>query len=197
MTKGNGFTLVELLVAMVAGTMLLGSLSWTLATLGRELRASTRAGAGHHLDAAAPMLAGLIEQIVPAPSGRKAVLAGPGSLAMITVPPAALGAIGPVRATLSVRPYQGGAALYVGFAPVDASAPLPAAARAERRLVDGYRRIDFRYALPAAREAHLPPKLVTIGFTDPQGRTVTLAAAPRLNSGGSCRFDPVSMTCRR
>jgi prepilin-type N-terminal cleavage/methylation domain-containing protein len=193
----HGFTLIELLVAMVAGSLLLATLSWTLATLGRELRSSQRAEPRQRLDAVAPVLANLIEQTLPTAKDERAIVARPQRLVFVTMPPAALGATGPVRATLSVRPHQAGEALYARFEPAAAAAAFPAAARAERRLIEGYRHIRFDYALAPKEEAGLPPKLVTISLSDAEGRSVRLAAAPRLNSSGACRFDPISMTCRR
>jgi prepilin-type N-terminal cleavage/methylation domain-containing protein len=197
MSKSQGFTLVELLVAMVAGSLLLATLSWTLATLGRELQSSRQALSRQRLEAVAPVLSNLIEQMLPTPKGEERLAAGPQSLTFVTTAPAALGGAGPVRVTLSVRNEAGGQALFARFAPSHEAAPFPAAARAERRLAGGYRRIRFDYAMPADKEAELPPKLVTISLADPDGGLVRLVAAPRLNSRGDCRFDPIAMTCRR
>lgn len=197
MTKANGFTLVELLAAMVAGSLLLATLGWCVATLGRELKSSARLEAGHRLDDAAPALAGLIERMLPGFAGGEAIVAEPSRLVFVTAPPAALAASGPVRIALSVRAFEGREALYARFEPADAGAPFAAAARAERRLAEGYGAIRFDYALADPGEEGVPPKLVTISFSDPAGRTVRLAAAPRFNGSANCRFDPGAMTCRR
>jgi prepilin-type N-terminal cleavage/methylation domain-containing protein len=193
----HGFTLIELLAAMVAGSLILATLSWTLASLGRELRTSSRTEPRQHLSAAAPVLTGLIEQAHPTAQGEPPIVTRAREMAFVTAPPASLGAVGPVRATLSVRSQNGGDALYATFRPADPSAPFPAAARGERLLAEGYRSIRFDYLVPADKDKNLPPGLVTISLTDRQGRTTRLAAAPRLTAGGDCRFDPISMTCRR
>src|SRR5688572_10413805 len=93
----HGFTLIELLVAMVAGSMLLASLTWTLSSLGRELAASRQAEPRQRLAASAPMVVNLIERIVPPSSGDPAIVAEPRRLAFVTMPPLALGTVGPVR----------------------------------------------------------------------------------------------------
>lgn len=193
----HGFTLVELLAAMVAGSLILATLSWTLATLGRELGASKLAEPRHQLDAAAPMLTGLIEQMQPVHGNDRKYVARPRDMEFVTSPPAALGAVGAVRASLEVRRERKGDSLYARFAPQEASDNFPTAARSERLLAEGYRSIGFDYLMPPRGEEGLPPKLVTISLTDSGGRTTRIAAAPRLTAGGDCRFDPVSMTCRR
>jgi prepilin-type N-terminal cleavage/methylation domain-containing protein len=193
----HGFTLIELLAAMVAGSLILATLSWTLATLGRELGAAKSAEPRNLVNAAAPILVGLIEQAYPTQKDEPTFVAGTREMEFMTTPPASLGAVGPVRATLSVRPANGGDALYASFAPADAGAYFPAAARQERLLAEGYRSIRFDYLLQDDKHKELPPRLVTIILADAKGRATRIAAAPRLTAGGDCRFDPVSMTCRR
>lgn len=192
----HGFTLVELLVALVAGSMLLASLSWTLTSLGRELRASRLAEPETRADAAAPVVAGLIEQMLPTGKDEAAIVAESGRLAFSTLPPAALGAVGPVRATLEIRGQPDGQALYARFEPTDPAAPFPTAAAEARPLVEGYRSIRFDYRLADAKDESLPPRLVTLSLVDRRGRLTRVAATPRITSSGDCRFDPISMTCR-
>lgn len=197
MTKGNGFTLIELLVAMVAGSLLLATLSWCLATLGRELRWSGQQGEQKRLEIAGPAINHLIEQMLPTAGGGEAIGANAERLVMITEPPAALGPTGPIRASLSVRNHGGRKALFARLEPADPKAIFPEAARAERRLVDGYEEISFHYASAHSASEDVLPRLVTISFTDSKGDISRLTSTPRMNSGGDCRFDPISMTCRR
>ncbi|HEY5722121.1 MAG TPA: prepilin-type N-terminal cleavage/methylation domain-containing protein [Allosphingosinicella sp.] len=193
----HGFTLIELLAAMIAGSLILATLSWTLASLGRELRTSTLAEPRQRLSDVAPALTRLIEQAQPTAKGETRIVATSKRLAFTTAPPAALGAAGAVRTELIVHAGQSGEGLYARFAPADPRAALPPGAAAEVPLVEGYRAIAFRYEMPKDPEAGLPPRLVTISLTDGSGRTTRLAAAPRLTAAGDCRFDPVSMACRR
>ena len=193
----QGFTLVELLAAMIAGSLILATLSWTVSSLARELRASTLAEPRQRLSDVAPALTRLIEQAQPTAKDETKIAAGPKRLAFTTAPPAALGATGAIRAELIVRAAQGGEGLYARFAPADPRAMLPAGAAEELALVEGYRSINFAYEMPKDADAGLPPRLVRISLTDKSGRTTRLTAAPRLTAAGDCRFDPVSMACRR
>ena len=192
----DGFTLIELLAAMVAGSLVLATLSWTLTTLGRELRASNDAEARQRLFAAAPVLVRLIEQAQPTAKDEQPIAAESRRLSFVTTPPAALGDAGAVRVELSVRNGAQGESLHARFEDADRRSRLPAAAT-ERALLEDYRSIRFAYELPEEKESGLPPRLVTILLTDRAGRTSRVAAAPRLTSAGDCRFDPISMTCRR
>jgi prepilin-type N-terminal cleavage/methylation domain-containing protein len=193
----QGFTLIELLAAMIAGSLILATLSWTVASLGRELRASTLAEPRQRLSDVSAALTRLIEQAQPTAKGETRIAAGPKRLAFATAPPAALGATGAVRAELIVRAGAGGEGLYVRFAPADPRSALPPGADAELALAEGYRSIRFDYVMPSDMDSGLPPRLVTLTLTDASGRATRLAAAPRLTAAGDCRFDPVSMACRR
>ena len=193
----QGFTLVELLAAMIAGSLILATLSWTVTSLARELRASTLAEPRQKLSDVAPALTRLIEQAQPTAKGEAKIVATQKRLAFTTAPPTALGAAGSVRAEFMVRPAQGGEGLFARFAPAVSGAALSPGATAEFPIVEGYRSISFGYQMPKDPEAGLPPRLVTISLTDQSGRTTRLSAAPRLTATGGCRFDPVSMACRR
>jgi prepilin-type N-terminal cleavage/methylation domain-containing protein len=193
----EGFTLIELLASMIAGSLILATLSWTLSSLGRELRASTLAEPRQRLSEVAPALIRLIEQAQPTAKDEAKIAAGPKRLAFTTAPPAALGATGAIRAEIIVRSVEGGEGLYARFAPADARAALPPGAAEELTLVEGYRSIDFAYEMPKDVDSGLPPRLVRISLTDRSGRTTRLTAAPRLTAAGDCRFDPISMACRR
>jgi prepilin-type N-terminal cleavage/methylation domain-containing protein len=193
----RGFTLIELLVAMVAGSFLLASLSWTLMSLGRELTVSRMSQSRQELAAVAPIVAGLIDQAMPRGRDEPPIITEPRRLVFITAPPAALGAVGPIRATLTVQSDVQGESLHARFEPVDPVMRFPQEARAERVLIRHYRQIRFDYRMATDKESGLPPRLVTISLVDREGRPARFAATPRLTTSGDCRFDPISMTCRR
>lgn len=194
--KSNGFTLVELLVAMVAGSFLLISLSWAVASLGRELRQSRTIETRDRVAAIAPALTALVEQALPTSPGTEPIVVEVDKLAITTAPPDALGSVGPVRLSFLVRKASNLAGLYARFDPADKEAPLPKGAGVEITLIRDQRDIRFEYVRAAGRDARLPPQLVTITFTGQDGRSTRLSMTPRLNSSGDCRFDPISMTCR-
>ena len=82
---------------MIAGSLILATLSWTLASLGRELRASTLAEPRQRLSDISPALTRLIEQAQPTAKSEPKIVATAKRLAFTTAPPAALGASGAVR----------------------------------------------------------------------------------------------------
>jgi prepilin-type N-terminal cleavage/methylation domain-containing protein len=194
MTRQSGFTLIELLAAMTAGSLLLVSLSVAVAQLGWQL-GRPASGEAAQLEAFAPVFRSLIEQAQP--GEKENAFAGEATrLSALVEPPMAAALAGSMRLELSARAGEGGQALYLRLVPTTAGASLPPGAAAERMVAGGFRSIRFAYAGEAAgREAGLP-KLVTLTFESADGRVRHVSAAPRIDSGGSCRFDPISMACR-
>lgn len=193
----GGFTLVELLVAMTAGSLLLVGLGWTVGSLARELGSAKQNETLHQVAAVTPTLTGLIEGALPAMSTGPSIVIDSDRLEFMTVPPRALGAVGPVRLALWVGRDKGLAALHASFEPAEPSGVIPQAAGAETVLVGGLDDIRFEYSRPDGGDGDLAPRLITIYFEDSEGRVIRVSAAPRINSSGDCRFDPISMTCRR
>lgn len=193
MRRVEGFTLVEVLVALVAGSLLLVALGWSVGSLGRELRVSNEMEATTHLSKMAPVLTRSIEQAIPV-SSPKDFVAEARRLSIVTAPPGSLGATGPVRATFRVVERDGAAELRAAFVPTKATR-FPRELAADRLLVGGFKAIRFEYLSPRDEAGANLPRLVTIHFTEPDGQTMSLSAAPRTNSSGNCRFDPISMTC--
>ena len=189
----HGFTLVELIVAMSIGSLLLASLGWSVASLGRELAGSRALQAEQSLRAAMPAIRHLIEQARPTEPGQSGVIMSPDRYTFVASPPAALGAVGLVRVSIYVE--KGDAlALRANFDPVDPQASLPLQARQPVDLVDNL--AEARFDFVKADEDDRPPRLVTLHLTDRAGRRMRLAVATMINGRGACRFDPISMTCR-
>lgn len=184
-----GFTLVEVLAALVAGALLLVTIGWSFSSVARLLPADPSEERAERLTRVAPRIEALIEQAQPSEfEGR------PDSLSAIVPPPLAAGPVGPLRLRLIVRNEAAGKSLFAAFEPQSPDVRWPAAAR-EIRLAEGYRDIRFDYLHDGGPADRVLPRLVTISFDD--GRAVRrISATPRLDSDGSCRFDPVSMTCR-
>jgi prepilin-type N-terminal cleavage/methylation domain-containing protein len=194
MTRDDGFTLVELLVAMVVGAMLLVALSWSIASLGRELTATRTVAAGEDVQAVTPALTALIEASQPVRPGGQPIVNRPDRYETITSSPAALGPVGLIRMALTARRLPDGMALEIATAPADPSVRLPAIVTASRALVRGM--ADIRFDYRPADKPELPPRLVTIRMTDTRGMAHRIAVATKLNGQAACRFDPISMTCR-
>lgn len=194
MNRQAGFTLIELLAAMTAGSMLLVALGVAVAQLGWQLGRRPAPQAAQ-LEAFAPVFRSLLEQAQP--GEKESAFSGRAKgLVTLVEPPAAAAQAGPLRLELAARPGEGGEALYLSLSPVSAGTVLPPGASGEREIAGGFRSIRFAYALDSAgKEAGLP-KLITIAFEAPDGRIRRLSAAPRIDSGGACRFDPISMECR-
>ena len=199
MKQANGFTLIELLAAMVAGSFLLASLSWTLSSLTRQLPIAPAALRGRQLERVAPVLTAMFERIRPLSHGDTSFSGERDKLTTIVPPPMSVAGAGPLRLSLSVRTTKEGQALFAVFTPLDASASLPRAGAGEHVLLSGYRSIELEYAGPAQGGNPLPrlPALISLRLVDPNGVTRRISATPRLTSDGRCRFDPISMTCRR
>lgn len=187
--REGGFTLVEVLAALVAGAFLLVAIGWNLSSLVRLLRDDPAEQRARHLAAIVPALEAWIEPALPVE------FTGTNDHLSAQVPaPQAAGPVGLVRLTLSVRTGPDGQSLEAAFAPVEPDVRWPASARV-RTLLSGYRTIRFEYVWAPQAVQRVLPRLVTLVLHD--GATVRrLSFAPRLDSDGSCRFDPISMSCR-
>lgn len=194
MRQANGFTLVELLAAMVAGSLLLATLSWTASSLARALPVASETLHDRQLERLGPVLTHMLEQVSPA-AGPGAFKGDAKSLSAIVPPPLAAGPVGPLRFTLVVRPAPRGQALFAALEPVEPTAAFPADARRERLLLGGFAAIGFEYVAENGEKNSIP-RLITLQFSDGIGNSRRISAAPRITSDGRCRFDPISMTCR-
>jgi len=190
-----GFTLVELLFALVAASMLLIGLSYALRGLEAQFRRSASAPPSAQLIAVQPFLAGMLAHATPLDQG--ATLAGsPASLDITVPPPESFGFIGPLRLLLRVEQAKDGAALTARFEPSRPGQTLPPSAVAGRVLAHGFKAIRFAYLRRAGDPRERLPRLISILFVTADGTTLPLAFAPRLNMGAACVFDPISLACR-
>jgi prepilin-type N-terminal cleavage/methylation domain-containing protein len=192
MTDEQGFTLVELLAALVVGALLLVLLSDISASVGHGLHDPPARRNLQLLSSAAPTLRSFLERIQPPGRNGIGFVGSKSGLTAIISPPQALGAIGPLSLQLSVIQKPGGAALTLHLEPRETASLPPQLATGE--LLSGFKSIRFSY-VPRARTVDVP-KLIMIGLTDTQGGFHSIDVAPRLTSDGSCQFDPISMACR-
>lgn len=188
--KGEqGFTLVEMLVALVAGGLLLASLGSLTGMLGSEVRRTARGDQFDQLAKIAPSLTLLLQSVRPT-GGTKTLDADASHLTGEIDPPLARAGQGPMRLGLTVMRDRDGEALDLDLGnPAD-----DASATDNRRLVHGFRKIDIdiRQSDPGTGV----PSLITLGFTTQSGEDWDIVVEPRLNAIGGCRFDPISMSCR-
>ena len=196
--KGEqGFTLVELLVALVAGGLLLALLGAMTGALGAEVRRAARDDRFSEIAAAGPLLDHLLAGAMPAPGSRQAIEADAGHLSTYVDPPLSRRGAGLMRLDLAVVHEADGEALQLTLSPADPSDGAPPGS--VHLLVHGMKAIEISTddaVKPDAGNAVRLPRLVTIAFTTPAGETWEAAVEPRLSGSGGCRFDPISLTCR-
>jgi hypothetical protein len=196
MREEAGFTLVELLFALVAGSLLLISLGWAIRGLEDQYRRHAKESPGEKIEAIAPFLTSEIGRALP-PTYGAAFAGDDGRLVMTVPPPKALGPVGPLHLMLTVVGLASGKALVARFAPASAGQPLPASAQAPVKLADGFRDIRFSYLRRSTDDATALPRLVTLQFVDQSGTVLPLGIEPRITMGADCAFDPIAQACRR
>lgn len=196
MNHEAGFTLVELLAAMVAGALLLASLGWTVSSLGQELGRSRDADVKGDAAATAALLVTMLEQAYPVAKDGSGFEGRGDGLTALVPPPMAAGNAGPMRLTLRVGPAGGGQGLFARLDPVQPGSTFPAPLAEERLLLGGYREIRFDYSVQPPGMPPRLPRLIVLTLIGGDGAVRRISAVPRIDSDGRCRFDPVSMACR-
>jgi prepilin-type N-terminal cleavage/methylation domain-containing protein len=190
-----GFTLIEVLAALLAGTLLLLSLSAMLSSLGQELRKDKRAPDMAAVGRFAPVLTHLLETALPAADGEDRFEAASDHLVANVPPPLSLGPVGPVRFRLEAAPSNSGLGLFASIAANDPAMTLPTNISQRRLIADGFREIDFSYDEQPDATVDLP-RVIRIRLVAENGKVYPLAIEPRITAAGACQFDPISMTCR-
>lgn len=199
MRADPGFTLVEILVALVAGALILAGLSATLVTLQRQYaRMDKTSDTLVAIDAIEPALRRLIEQAAPVKVADVSFASDERALRLVVPAPQALGTPGLVQLDLSVTRQAKGEALVAKLSALPSGPALPAGASRPVVLAEGLTSIRFTTAF-APPDPSMPdverPRLVSLDFKDGStGRRIDIV--PRLTGDGSCRFDPISLACR-
>jgi len=191
--KGDaGFTLVELLAALFAGSLLLAIVGAMTGGLGRELLHGRRSTDFDQIAAVTPLLRSLLTSTSPT-AGTFSGSAH--SVEAEVSPPMALGGVGPLKMQLDVVSARDGEGLELSLESDDGPSDdrrLPL----RRTLLHGFRSIAFDYGADQVANADTVPDLSGVTLTDRQGAEWTIAAAPRVNTAGGCKFDPISLACR-
>lgn len=192
----DGFTLVELLAALVAGSLLLAALSWVVSSLGRELHAPSRDAAVSTIAAITPALIGLLERAGLPDSEGNGFVGEADRLIAVVPPPDALGPVGPLTLTLVAERTRRGEGLAITLASVDPAVRLPTVVTGSRLLADGFAAIDFEYVRGHDDGPSRLPRLILIRFTDGRRAVRTIAIKPRITADGRCQFDLIALACR-
>lgn len=194
--RTNGFTLVEVLFALVAGSLLLVTLGWAIRGIEQQYRHHRDPSAAEKIEAIAPLLTTAIERARPPATG--AAFDGTDTHLLLTVPPPrALGAVGLVRLDLTVASSRSGRALVARFLPASLGQSLPASALASVTLADGFDDIRFDYVRRANDPPTSLPRLITLQFRSHDGTVLPLGIEPRLTMAADCQFDSIALACRR
>lgn len=207
-----GFTLLEVLVALAAASLLMLSLTFAIQRLSQDWqRTDGRDGVG-------PLMAGvettrrLLSQVQPL-YGEDDLVLFEGDSEGLTAriqPPQALAAVGLLELKLTRTQTPEGVALVASMTPLGPYASpdgvLPAEALRDRILVQGLKDIRFAY-IPAREPSEDPlsqwhpsgalPAVIVITFeTGLRAGNVTLRIQPHATIDGRCLFDMVSGSCR-
>jgi prepilin-type N-terminal cleavage/methylation domain-containing protein len=191
--KNAGFTLVEVLVALVVGGLLLAALTSVVGGLAQDLKKTEAVNGLAELQAVTPTLRKLIENAIPTDEPNSIE---PDELELTVPPPQALGPIGPLKMELMVRRSGKGEGLFAAFDSAASHADLPAAVRQRQLLVDGFSSISIDAQNAASTPANRLPRLIRITFANRGEDPVILTFQPRISATGACRFDTISMNCR-
>lgn len=185
MTDERGFSLVELLVAMVASSLLLLALGGVAAGLAARVRAPDRSDTALADARSSAALAALVERAVPS-DRLTAVIADAQSLVF------------PIRGqsgealTVALQVSADGTRLEAELLD-DRGAAL--AGTGEAIIEDAQ---SIRIDAPIVETSNGDRRLasVTVIVTRSDGSEQVLAATPRITARPGCRFDPISLSCR-
>lgn len=189
MKSEAGFTLVEVLVVLVAGSLLMVSLSWVLQGAARDFRQAVSADAQSPRTDGLETLARLIEGAQPGAT-QGADSFNSNEVGYIVETPTALQTPGSARLTLSVRGNSGDRQLVAELQPLSGDGP--SGMPVESILLSGVSGLELDVG--TASRAGLPGPL-TLEF-EQGGKQHKLIFRPRITADGICRFDPISLACR-
>jgi prepilin-type N-terminal cleavage/methylation domain-containing protein len=194
--REDGFTLVELLFALVAGSLLLVTLGWAIRGLEDQYRRHATESPAEKVEAIEPFLTAEIGRALP--PARGATFDGNESELVMTVPPPkTLGPIGPLQLQLTVIGPPSGKALVARFIAASGQQQIPASALTPVTLADGFQDIRFSYLRRSTDTGTALPRLVTLQFIDQTGAVLPLGIEPRITMGADCAFDPIAQACRQ
>lgn len=178
----KGFTLVEVLVALVAGGLLLASISWVIAGLGDDLKEAENSGASAEILSLSGSLDDLLGGARFSDEAGNILPRSDQSLSFRTRMPMAMGGA-MARASLIVQRGQDGQALVLDW---------PGQNVAATELISKTKGITLGYQL---KEDPRFLNKITISIEGNEG-SENLTIVPHIDTHGACIFDPISQRCR-
>ncbi len=186
----RGFTLVETLVALIAGGLLLGSISWVIAGLSDDLKATEQLDKEFQLSSAVIVLDDVLADGRFLDASSRALSRSSQALEFQMLAPLSIGKRGYVNARLVVERSRNGENLTLQW---------PGQGLPETILLSGMKDIELRYEVDTNDNDGAPAFLKKIEFAvaDHTGSEMQiLSVRPRINAVGACIFDLISQRCR-
>lgn len=184
----KGFTLVETLVSLVAGSFLLGSISWVIAGVGDDLRSMEQSQDGLKASQAADLLNDILSDARFLDVNSAALPRSSSELKFRTPAPLALGRSGYLGAQLIVVGNRDDRTLVLQW---------PEGNLPETILLSAKQDIELRYTATSDSNGPQFLKKIEISIEDREERDPQIISVrPRINAVGACIFDPISQQCR-
>jgi len=195
--NSRGFTLIEVLVALLAASLLLIPLGWAVGRLGKDLKTEQVNGAVHSWADDAYALRHLVATGSFADANGQPLADGPGFVRMRISPPQSVVGAGMVLAELRSSGAAGDHGIRLSIvqpSTVEPSAGEPSAMAPPVDLFPGGRDVKLRLVrTPDNRQASAH---VQIDLRDARGRKFAMRFAPSVSGNPACEFDLVSLACR-
>ena len=189
-----GFTLVELLMAMVAAALLLVALGSVTGGLTNAIERQQGTAAQAH-NRPAMLMTQMVQNAQPIRGG--VVVTTPDQLRFPILPlnavHGAAGGTAQLEAALTITPLTRGSMLTVQLYDAASALPIPGS-RVESRYGAGRMRFDAE----TLSDANGDMRLVSATLHSPtrDGGAMSITASPRITAAAGCVFDPISLSCR-
>ena len=185
-----GFTLVELLMAMVAAALLLVALGSVTGGLSNAIERQQATAAQAH-NRPAMLMTQMVQNAQPIRGS--VVVTTPDQLRFPILPLNAAHGAAQLEAALTITPLTRGSMLTVQLYDAATTLPIPGS-RVESRYGAGRMRFDAETLSDANSEMRLVS--ATLHSPTRDGRTISITATPRITAAAGCVFDPISLSCR-
>ncbi|MEP3226280.1 MAG: prepilin-type N-terminal cleavage/methylation domain-containing protein [Parasphingorhabdus sp.] len=185
----KGFTLVEILVSLVVGAMLLGSMSWIISGLAKDLKGSEDIEMPKALLQSSALLEDILNDGRFVDQSGTAMARSAKSLDFEMRAPATLGRSDFINAKLTTVRNGSGESLVL---------QLPGSDGLETTLFNNMEKISLSYETAIDEQGSVPlVQRITITVkAKHRAQEQAINIRPRVDAVGGCIFDPVSQQCR-